>query len=158
VAAAWKCSVRARLRGLVRTESRQQSGGNVHCGMQISRIDSDTRDIFALVTSFRNIFTYIFIVSQKRLALRISGSVRENRRSVLSLRLNRPLNRPSILKIRVSAAALVASSLRCFGNHRRTCDALGTPIRVRVSPRRALLVSLQDFTLLSESTSSPKFS
>lgn len=43
MAPAWKCSVRARLRGLVRTERRQQSGGNVHCGvgMQISKTDSN---------------------------------------------------------------------------------------------------------------------
>lgn len=43
IAPAWKCSVRTRLRGLVRAEHRQQSGGNVHCGvgMQISKTDSD---------------------------------------------------------------------------------------------------------------------
>lgn len=52
VAPAWKCSVRTRLRGLVRTERRQQSGGNVHCriGMQISKIDRaiDIRDKLVL--------------------------------------------------------------------------------------------------------------
>jgi hypothetical protein len=78
MAAAWKCSVRARLCGLVRTESRQQSGGNVHCGMQISKIDSDTRDIFAL-----NIFSQYFHATQKRFAhLGVrSGKPPEKRRS-----------------------------------------------------------------------------
>lgn len=55
VAPAWKCSVRTRLCGLVRAEHRQQSGGNVHCGvgMQISKTDSRpwytrARDFFAI--------------------------------------------------------------------------------------------------------------
>lgn len=59
VAPAWKCSVRARLRGLVRAEHRRQSGGNVHCrvGMQISKTDSRPL-IYVCSRFFYAIFSY----------------------------------------------------------------------------------------------------